>query len=361
MNVAKDQVSSRQEIFNAIEESRAAEVNAELEEIGSADRIEHDPTPEIRKAAGKDDGDEDAVVDDVADLDDKAGEDEKEIVEEKKEENKETIYDFLGEDKLDSTKVKIKVDGVEREVSIAELARGHQKNAAVDKRLEDAANARRQAETVLAEANTQAERIVQEAKDSSAASGDGRKKEAPSDKDALRQAGELLYQGDHEGFAEKIDAEINRRVEAARAGGATVDPAELAARIKTDLSWDAELSAFNRDHKDIAADPELARMFQRHLNEAAKTSTTPHEAIEAATEAVTGWLEKVSGKPLNDDADKGGLKVDREALRQRQADKAKQESVRSNSSIRSQSRAEPEEEYNPSKVVEEMKRARGQL
>ena len=97
------------------------------------------------------------------------------------------------------------------------------------------------------------------------------------------------------------------------------------------------------------------------MNEAAKTSTTPHEAIEAATEAVTGWLEKVSGKPLNDDADKGGLKVDREALRQRQADKAKQESVRSNSSIRSQSRAEPEEEYNPSKVVEEMKRARGQL
>ena len=208
--MAKDQVSSRQEIFNAIEESRAAQVNAELEEIGSADRIEHDPTPEIRKAAGKDDGDEDAVVDDVADLDDKAGEDEKEIVEEKKEENKETIYDFLGEDKLDSTKVKIKVDGVEREVSIAELARGHQKNTAVDKRLEDAANARRQAEQVLAEANTQAERIVREAKDSAAADGDGRKKEASSDKDALRQAGELLYQGDHEGFAEKIDAEINR-------------------------------------------------------------------------------------------------------------------------------------------------------
>ena len=32
----------------------------------------------------------------------------------------------------------------------------------------------------------------------------------------------------------------------------------MTAKIKIDLSWDQELRAFNRDHADIATDPELA-------------------------------------------------------------------------------------------------------
>jgi len=94
---------------------------------------------------------------------------------------------------------------------------------------------------------------------------------------------------------------------------------------ESNLIWDAALSKFNTDHADIAKDPDLVRVFQRHLNEVAKTSTTPHEAIEKATESVTGWLTKVSGR-----------------------------------SGRSQFRAAPAEEYDPSAVVAEMKRARGQ-
>lgn len=354
----KDQVSSRQEIFNAIEESRAAQVNAELEELGSDDRIEHDPTPELKRAAGKD------VDDDVVDETTEAGDTEADTGESledapskaAKDEPTETIYDFLGEEKLDTTKVKIKVDGVEQEIAVADLVRGHQKATAADKRLEDAAFANRLAQQTLIEAREEAARI--RAQNSDTGNAGDEQQASLSGKDAITSAMSLIYEGNQEEAAGILDAEINRRV--AEKSGATVDTAQLAAQIKTDLSWDAALGAFNRDHADIAADPELARMFQRHLNEAAQSSTTPQQAIDRATETVTGWLSKVSGKS-DDDGEQRGLRVDAGALKQRQADKAKSDSVRSTTSIRSQSRAEPEEEYNPSKVVEEMKRARGQL
>lgn len=130
-------------------------------------------------------------------------------------------------------------------------------------------------------------------------------------KDSIESAVTLIYEGDQQQAAGILDAEINRRVAEARAASVT------------DFSWDQELKAFNRDHADIARDPGLAAVFQRHLNEAAKTLPTPHDAIEKATETVNGWLAKVRA-------------------------------------TRARPRVAQDEEYDPSSVVAEMRRARGQ-
>ncbi len=50
-------------------------------------------------------------------------------------------------------------------------------------------------------------------------------------KDAIKSAMSLLYEGSQEDAAEILDAEINRRVGAN--AGTTVDPAQLAAQIKS--------------------------------------------------------------------------------------------------------------------------------
>lgn len=248
--------SQRDQIFESAERARAEQVNAELEEMGSPQRVEYTPGPE------------------------------------------ETISDFLGEDK----------------------------SVAADKRLEEASFANRQAQQVLADARAEAERIREAAaaaaKNPNAGGDAGRDDKAgsPSGKDAIESAVSLIYEGAQDEAAGILDAEINRRVEEARAASVT------------DFSWDQELNAFKRDHADIAQDPELAIVFQRHLNdEWAKNPTTPREAIDRATVAVNAWLDdKLS---------------------------ARFGSARSG---RSRSRAAQEEEYDASAVVAEMKRARGQ-
>lgn len=370
--------SSRAEIMNIIEGNRVAEVNAELEANGSDVRLEHEPTPEIKRASGKDATDEELIVDDEDDpdkgkttVDDATKTDDKTVVaaDGKKDDEKETIYDFLGEDKLPTTKVKIKVDGVEQEIPVADLVRGHQINAAADKRLEQASIAKKKADQIVADATTEAERIVAGARetaaktDSKADEGDGKDKTGQlSGKDAISSAMKLIYDGNQEEAAGLLDAEINRRVKDARSSDATVDPDALAAKIRTDLSWDAALSQFNTDHPEITSDPDLAEIFQKRLNAAGSAASTPKEAIEKALEAMPSWVSKVSEKTPVDDKDgkKTDLKVNDEALRKRNEEKAGREAVRSNSSIRSQAQGGAEETYDPAKVVAEMRAARGQ-
>lgn len=367
-------VSSRQEMMDEIDRARIDEVNQILPD---AEKLEFKPTPEIRKAAGKDatdDGRQDDDKVDEANLDDKAdegktGKTAAEDKSDKSDKTDETIYDFLGEEKLGTTKVKTKVDGVETELSVADLVRGHQKTVAADKRLEEASitkkKAQEEADQVIANARTEAEKITAAAKTAagkkdSNVDDDGKdKKDSPSGKDAILSATQLIYDGHQEEAAGILDAEIDRRV-AAKAGGATIDETELTGKIRTQLSWDNALSEFNRDHKEIAQDPELARMFQRHLNEVAATSETPQEAITKATEKVTGWLKQVSGR-TDDDGKKTELKVDDKLLEKRKQDKAETDSVRSNSSIRSQSNSAQEEKIpSNSDTIAEMKKARGQ-
>lgn len=364
--------ASRSEMMDVIEANRTEQINAELEESGSTLRVEHEATPHIARASGKDAKDDGVVLEDDPDdqvdgeVKDKPGDKPAAVKEPPAEE---TIYDFLGEDKLPTTKVKIKVDGVETEVSVGDLVRDRQKTTAADKRLEEAAITKKAADKLLEDAHAQAERITAEAtaaakkgtKTDVIVDDDGKEKTgAPSGKDAITSAMSLIYDGHQDEAAGILDAEINRRVAEARGSGATVDEKQLAAKIKTDLSWDAAISEFNTTHTEITSDPELSRMFQRHLNEAAATSTTPNEAIEKATEKVTGWLTKVSGGSGAAPGDKPALKVNKDELKNRSEEKAAKDTVRSNSSIRSQAAGEVDEKYDPSAVVREMKEARGQ-
>lgn len=356
-----DRPFSRMEVINDIEANRIAEINKELEDSGSSVRVDHDPTPEIALPAGAAEPGDD---DDAAGNEDNAGKPAASAAKPAANADADTIYEFLGEEKLPKTKVKIKVDGEERDVPVADLVRGHQKIAAADRRLEEAAIAKKQAEQVLADARAEAEQIKAAAGKPAAGEGKaadgGNEDELPSGTDAIHTAMARMYEGDQENAARILDAEINRRVEAARAAGATADPSQLVAKIKTDLSWDDALSAFNSEHEDVVSDPDLAGIFQRHLNEAAKTSATPKEAIKKATETFDSWRGKVSGRSGDTDGDKAGLRVDQEALDKRKADKAARDAVASNSSIRSPSRTVQDEQYDPSKVVQEMKAARGQ-
>lgn len=371
--------NSRAEMFNHIHEKRIDKLNSELSDTDKVDFVpdvdpeDEDADPDAAAAGA---GDDAAAGGDAGDGAAKADGDDAAAG---KDQQEETIYTFLGEDKLDKTKIKIKVDGQEQDVIVADILRDTQKLKAADKRLEEASLTKKKAEETAAEtirkANEDADTIRAKANRTKAKSGtqagddddtdvDGKeKKGSPSTSDAIKSAVSHIYEGDQDKAAEElgnvINDEVKRRVGEVKQTDTTVDQKKaLKNEVKTEIAWDSALEHFSADHKDIVADPYLLGMWQGQLDEAAKTSSTPQEAIKKATDHVTAWLDKkVSEKS-------GGKKVivEDEALQKRQQQKqeANKHVASSSTSQRAPRGQQQDEPQKPSSVIAEMKAKRGQ-
>ncbi len=347
---------SRLEMLDQVGAGRVDSLNKDLAEAGSTTKLEYTP---IAPASDDDGGAGDAAAEAAADA---AVDGEKTVDAGKADKPEGDIYTFLGEEDMQK-RVRVKVDGREQDMVVGDLLKDVQKSRAADKRLEEAAltkkNAEAEAAQILADAREKAGKIK--------SGGD----EVTTDKeqgdvlpqgDAIAASIAKMYEGDPaeaaKELAKAIDATVTQRVKEAQASGTTVDRAQLSREVKTQLEWDVEIEKFSTNHPKIVDDPYLLGRWQSELDAAAKDSSTPQEAIQKATENVETWLEKVSGHS-------GGTKVSVEekgdqtnTRRQAKAD-AKATAVTLTTSVRSAAPSAPKPQM-PTDTVAEMKRLRGQ-
>jgi hypothetical protein len=260
------------------------------------------------------------------------------------------IYDFLDEPDLAKTKVRVRVDGREEEVVLADALKDVQKLRAASKRLEEASIAKKEAEELRAAAEVDAAEIRRKATEEVAG-----KKETPSEKAGFHDAVNLMYEGDQEKGAEAFREAVRDEMRRGQSG-ATVDVADIARKVREQVAWDQAIGQFSVDHKDIVSDRRSLALWQEDLNEAAKESATPTEAIGKATERFLAWRNG-AGHP-------GGAKVttDDDALARRAAAKRQgaERAVRSSTSLAAGAASHEPKALSVSDVITEMKKLRGQ-
>lgn len=190
------------------------------------------------------------------------------------------LSDNLLADGLDKVRVRVKIDGVESEVTVAEMQRQYQKNGAAERRLEEAT------------------RLLNEARAQTPPVGFNKPTEVRNDEpgqqvaDADQERKEFLaalYEGNEEKALEQL-----KKIGVGRPSEPTLDTAQLTARlaseIKQQMSYDSALEKFKENYADIVADPYLADLADRHLDAEVKAGKPFTEALEAAGKRTRDWL-----------------------------------------------------------------------
>lgn len=164
-------------------------------------------------------------------------------------------------------KVKVKVDGEEQELTLDQVLRGYQKEAAATRRLNEAARIKREAEALMAQAR--------------------QSPPAPTDEDARAQAREFLnslVSGDDDDAAEKLAQLIRSGRQQATPIDAAVD--QVLQQRKLQEQVDGALTEFERLYPELAADEDavgfISTVAQRQRDEGAD----PVTALKAGVEKV---------------------------------------------------------------------------
>lgn len=196
----------------------------------------------------------------------------------------------IAPDALDKMRVKVKIDGVESEVTVAEMQRQFQKNGAAERRLEEATR-------LLNEARA-AKPPVGFDPPKPAVDSDTTQQAAPGDADqGGREFLAALYDGDDEKALEAL-----KKIGMGRSSGPTLDAGQLAAQltpaIKQQLSYDSALEKFKGDYAEIVADPYLADLADRFLDAEVQGGKPFAEALETAGKKTRDWLGSKGVQPV---------------------------------------------------------------
>lgn len=190
--------------------------------------------------------------------------------------------------------VKIKIDGQEREVSVADMQRQYQINGAAELRLQ-------QANELLKKAKTQPAPPVGVAQ----LAGEGDSANTP----VLKGAGEVaesivkaLVSGDD---ATAISALEQVLVGRQQELPTPIDQDQLAAQltpaIRQQIVNESALDAFMAANADLMADPHLVDLTGRYIDAEMATGKAYPDALEAAGQQTRGWIAKLGGgKPTVD-------------------------------------------------------------
>lgn len=186
---------------------------------------------------------------------------------------------------LDKMMVKIKIDGIEHEVSVEEMQRQYQKNGAADKRLAEATQLLREAKETARNPAYPPVGFESGEKVGDSTSTD-EAKPSKDGKDFLS----ALFEGDEEKALVALE-----KLGLGRPSGSTqVDMAQLTAQltpaIKQQLIDESALEKFGDDFADIVSDPHLADMADRFLVEEMAGGKTIAESLETAGTRTRDWL-----------------------------------------------------------------------
>lgn len=231
--------------------------------------------------------------------------------------------------------VKVKIDGVEQEIPIDELTRNYQKSSAADKRLQQAAEERRN----IAEERAELESL--------------RKQAQPQEPERLTQLvqirKEALKAGNVDLF-EQADAEIAKE-RLQQVNSHAIDPEAITQRIYTELNtkieYDNALNKFLIENKAVANNKMLYNLAMQQLNAVCNDETI--ETYDQAFNEVARQLQEIT----NAITPKPDIQTDRQALK----------STIPTSAGRANARTAPPatvKEETTSDVIAQMRQARGQ-
>lgn len=250
---------------------------------------------------------------------------------------------------MDRTMVKVKVDGVESMVSVADVVARFQKNEAADKRLAEAARLRAEAEAMAQQQKPPA------TVDAATGGGQTQHQSPPQGDDkgqTVKDFLQSLFEGDEEKAAERLQALLSV---GGRADSSTpIDPGALAAQltpaIRQQLQNDSALDTFLETNQAIANDPYLTQMTVGFLDEELKGGKAYPEALAEAGRRTSGWMAS-KGIPITTNEPRPTTTRDDKLARKGQMDDIRPASTSAASTV-----AAPQ---SPSQVIDEMRKARG--
>ena len=177
--------------------------------------------------------------------------------------------------------VKVKIDGVESEVTLDELTRQYQKNGAAERRLEEATRLLNEARAAVPP--------VGFAKPATSSESPPVEPQPQGGTDEAKAFLAALFDGDE---VKALDA--LQKIGLGRPQP-TQDTAQLAAQltpaIKQQLVVDSALESFSKDYADIVKDPYLADLADRFLDAEVASGKPFTEALETAGQKTRDWLK----------------------------------------------------------------------
>ena len=254
--------------------------------------------------------------------------------------------------------VRVKVDGVEQDVTEDELIRNYQKSSTADKRLEEASRLLREAteraDQLAAQMQTgspqPANRTTNTAPDQSGAN------PAPESVVQAKEVLSSLYAGDEDDAATKLANFVEGRAQVLSREQLVKELVPLAVpALQQEISKSDALATLQSDYPDIFSDPDYSQIANAHAGRLLSSGSTEAEAIlGAASYVVDKFKLKKAGR--SGAASPTGVDVDsaRRLERKQAADPVPGLGIASGST------GEPAE-TDRSSVITEMRKARGQL
>lgn len=250
-------------------------------------------------------------------------------------------------DGLDKTMVRVKVDGVEQEVPVAEVVANYQRTSAAQARLNEATR-------VLEEARRTAAAATQAPKPPAQVEQPGGTEQTPtpSKPETVKEFVEALFEGDTD---KAVEAFAKLGLNTAAPNGAALDleqvQAQLTPAIKQQLIDDSALERFEKANADLAADPHLVSVTNGFIQEAVNGGTPYAEALEAGAKRTRDWLASIGvAKPASEPAPGAHQpsKLERKA------------SIDEVQALNRTANTKQDAPVSASSVIAEMKKARGQ-
>ena len=184
-------------------------------------------------------------------------------------------------------KVKVKVNGAEEEVSIADMQRVYQKNTAADRRLEEASRRERELAAREAQLNAQLEATKAPAqKGADATMGDA---------EAKKVFTEALFDGDGEKAMAAFDSAVAAAVEKATQGrpNAIPDIDEITATVEQRFAVNSALAKSKQDYPEMYSDPDIemlaASKIKRLREEDGLSFTEALDQVGGELASKFGW------------------------------------------------------------------------
>lgn len=254
---------------------------------------------------------------------------------------------------LDKIKVRVKVDGVEKVVSVEEMQRTYQKDGSAESRLEQATKLLKEAKEIRAGAVVPPVG-VEKGKEGEETPGASKAKPG----DAGKEFVSALFEGDEEktlAALEKLG--IGR-------GDSTLDEAALTAKltpaIKQQLVVESALDKFSTDFPDVVGDQYLAGVADGFFEAAVADGKSVAEAFEAAGTKTRDWVKQKAGITATP---KEELQANEEKKPTTTRDKKleRKEGLEKETTLNTKATVVEEPVQSATDVINEMRKARGQL